>query len=91
MSWMRPRHPAPTNIYEGLVSKNVTEPTYTVEEAGWTMAYHPEARGRYPNPIAYNRPETPIVYFPPVRAETGWDENGNRVSVYAVPKPYKSG
>lgn len=41
-----PAHPpgVSTNIYEGLVTRNVTVPTYDVDKVGYALALHPAAR-----------------------------------------------
>ncbi len=89
--WHRPRPVAPTNIYEGLVTHNVTEPTYTVDEVGWSLAYHPAARSRSAIMDHDNRPETPIASPPPPRPMRQWNPDGTASAVYTVPKSYRSG
>ena len=46
--WLRPKpkQGVSTNIYEGMMTRDVTNPTYTVDEQGWTHALFPAARMR---------------------------------------------
>lgn len=91
--WLRPRQQAPNNIYEGLVTRNVTEPTYSVDQVGYSLAYYAPARmvpsGRAG--ISANMPDTPIATPPPVRAMRQWNADGTWSAVMTVPKPYRNG
>jgi hypothetical protein len=89
MAWIRPRTPAPTNIFEGMVTHNVTEPTYTVDECGWSLAYHPAARSRSALGLTNMKPETPIASPPPPRPMRQWNPDGTASAVYTVPKGYR--
>jgi hypothetical protein len=89
--WMRPRPVAPTNIFEGLVTHNITEPTYTVDEVGWSIALHAPARSRSAIPIGMGRPETPIASPPPPRGMRQWNGDGTYSMVMTVPKGNRSG
>lgn len=90
--WLRPRQPAPNNIYEGLVSKNVTEPTYGVDLVGYSIANYAPAR-LIPGSIRSQdmTPETPIATPPPPRGMRQWNDDGTYSMVMTVPKPYRSG
>lgn len=89
--WIRPRQAAPTNIYEGMVTHNITEPNYTVDEAGFTAAYHPLARARAALMDYNNRPDTPIAVPPPQKMERQWNGDGTYSMIMTVPKSYRSG
>ena len=96
---VKPRPSAPSNIYEGMVTKNVHEGTYTVNNAGFAESLNPKARASNGGPIYANEPQAAIVQLPPVQGMASWDESGNRVSIvqptgnqvtqFSVPKPYR--
>lgn len=45
MAWLRPaKRSVSSNIYAGMVTRNVTEPTYVVDDTGRGIAVHPNAR-----------------------------------------------
>ena len=91
--WLRPRTSAPTNIYEGMVTRNVTQPTYGVDLVGYSLAHYAPARmvpaGRAG--ISTAMPETPIATPPPVRGMRQWHDDGTASMVMTVPKPFRSG